>query len=141
MGCISITFLLFHYFATVLSIQMSFPVIHNATLHALNSNSSIVNGSCNECLCMMQLNTTMIYAFNCFRNNGTCELFSHAFEINSITIKNHSTSSIYFISLPFDNSTSATASSMSKLRFCQLHDCFHLSSSLFFSKTARFSLI
>ncbi len=42
------------------------PVIHNISLQMVNYNSTIINGTCNECLCTMLLNLTLIFSFNCF---------------------------------------------------------------------------
>jgi hypothetical protein len=74
-------------------------VIYNVSLTMSNTSLSIMNGTCEECLCAMLLNTTPIVAFNCFRTNTTCELFSTAlaFESGSFRLMNDSSSSFYFV--------------------------------------------
>jgi alpha-amylase/alpha-mannosidase (GH57 family) len=101
---------LFHYFETISSSVIHIPVIHNATLQMLDYNATIINGTCHECLCAMVLNTTSISAFNCFQNNNTCELFSKSLMTNSFSLINNSASSVYFISLPINNTVVAVTS-------------------------------
>jgi hypothetical protein len=94
------------------------PVIHNVSLQMLNYNSTIINGTCNECLCTMLLNITLIFSFNCFQNNNTCEIFSKSLDTNSFLLINNTASSLYFISLPTIDSTleiTSTAQTTSEL--------------------------
>ncbi len=86
------------------------PVIHNVSLQMPNYNSTTINGTCNECLCTMLLNITLIFAFNCFQNNRTCEIFSQSLNTNSFLLINNTASSVYFISLPTNDSTLASTS-------------------------------
>jgi hypothetical protein len=99
---------LFHHFNTISSSMHSVPVIHNVSLQMLNYNSTIMNGSCNDCLCAMFANATPIYAFNCFQNNKTCEIFSKSLETNSFSLMDNSASSVYFITLPVNQPILAT---------------------------------
>jgi hypothetical protein len=110
MRCIFFYIFLFHYFETISSSINNIPVIYNVSLRMLNYNATIMNGTCHECLCAMVLNVTSIYCFNCFQNNGTCEIFSTPLTTSSFSLMNNSASSVYFSSLPIDDSTSTIAS-------------------------------
>jgi hypothetical protein len=99
---------LFYYFEPISSSIYTIPVIHNASLHILDYNSTIINGTCDQCLCEMLFNISSISAFNCFQNNKTCEIFSQSLNTSSFFLMNNSASSIYFTSLPIDDNTLTT---------------------------------
>ncbi len=101
---------LFYYFGTVVCSINHIPVIRNSSLQVLGYNSTIINGTCQECLCAMLLNSTSINSFNCFPNNKTCEIFSNSFLTSSFLLINNSASSVYFISLPIIGTTMVTNS-------------------------------
>jgi hypothetical protein len=103
-------FILLYYFAIIFSGMNRIPVIHNVSLQMLNYNSTTINGTCNECLCTMLLNITLIFSFNCFQNNKTCEIFSKSLNTNSFLLINNTASSVYFISLPTNDLTLAMTS-------------------------------
>jgi hypothetical protein len=103
MWSIFIYVFLFHYSEMISSSMNNIPVIHNVSLQMLNYNSTIINGTCNECLCAMLSNSTSISCFNCFRNNKTCEIFSKSLENSSFALINNSASSVYFFSLPIND--------------------------------------
>ena len=130
MRYIVVIILFVHYVGTTLSIERLIPVIHNSTLRVLNSTSSFMNGICDECICTMMLSTMSISALNCFRNNNTCELFSVAFDINSMVLTSDTTTSIYFISLPGNNMAITTDTST-----CEIF----LKVELFFSYSRKLS--
>ncbi|UJR18554.1 hypothetical protein I4U23_005461 [Adineta vaga] len=92
-------------FFQIISGQMrKIPVIHNVSMQILSLNSpTIINGSCKECLCFMLRNPIKISSLNCFRNNETCEIFTESYSTNQLLLFNNFQSSIYFLSLPFDN--------------------------------------
>jgi len=69
-----------------------------------------MNGTCHTCLCAMLLNPTEIFAFNCFHNNDTCQIFFMSFITNSFSLMRNSESSLYFLSLPINNGTLAITS-------------------------------
>ncbi len=109
MWCIFSYVFLFYYFEPISSsMNIVIPVIHNVSLQMLDYNSTTINGTCDECLCQMLLNTTLIYSFNCFQNNKTCEIFSKSLKTSSFLLMNNSASSIYFTSLPIDDETLTT---------------------------------
>jgi hypothetical protein len=99
---------LFGHLNIIASSMNSITVIHNVSLRMLNYNSTIMNGPCQECLCAMFLNATPISAFNCFKNNKTCELFSNSLQSSFFTLTKNEASSVYFSSLPIDSPTSET---------------------------------
>jgi hypothetical protein len=103
---------IFHSIGTISSSINKIPVIHNVSLRLFGYNSTITNGTCDECLCAMLLNTTLISTFNCFQNNKTCEIWSNYLKTSSLSLMNNSASSVYFISLPINDITSETASSV-----------------------------
>jgi hypothetical protein len=104
--------LLFLHFGMISSSIISVGVIYNVYLLIFDSNSTTIKGTCDQCLCAMVLNTTSFSFLNCFQNNRTCQMFSKSFETRPFTLMNSSASSFYFFQLPFDNTTSTTASSV-----------------------------
>jgi hypothetical protein len=104
--------LLLLHFGMISSSIISIGVIYNVYLLIFNSNSTTINGTCDQCLCTMVLNTTLFSFLNCFQNNKTCQLFSKSFETRSFRLMNNSASSFYFFQLPFDNTTSTAVSSV-----------------------------
>ncbi|CAF0825837.1 unnamed protein product [Adineta steineri] len=80
------------------------PVIHNVSMHVSHFNSiTIINSTCDQCICLMLMNVTPISSFNYFRNNKTCEIFSEAVVTSQLSLVSNSNSSVYFISLPIDD--------------------------------------
>jgi len=90
--CISV-FLLF--LPRMIAIQVG--SIQNASLIA---SGTIVNGTCNECICTMLTSIQNIRSFNCFPHNNTCELFGNYSSSFIYTIKNESNNIFYFLQLP-----------------------------------------
>ncbi len=90
--CISL-FLLF--LPRMMAIQVG--SIQNATLIA---SGTIVNGTCNECICTILTSMQNIRSFNCFPSNNTCELFTNYSSSFIYTIQNESNSIFYFLQLP-----------------------------------------
>jgi len=108
--------LLFLHFGMISSNIISIGVIHNVYLLIFDSNSTTINGTCDQCLCAMVLNTTSFSFLNCFQNNNTCQVFSKSLQTKSFTLMNNSASSFYFFQLPFDNITSTTVSRVESTR-------------------------
>lgn len=108
MRCIFSYVFLFYYFKPISSSMHVIPVIHNVSLRMLDYNSTIINGTCDECICSMLLNTASISSFNCFQNNKTCEIFFKPLNTSSFLLMNNLMSSLYFISLPIDDKTLTT---------------------------------
>jgi len=100
----------FYCFSITLCSTNNIPVIYNVSLEMLDYNSTIINGTCHDCLCTMIMNSTMISAFNCFQNNNTCEIFSKSLKTDSFSFMNNTASSVYFISLPINDSATAITS-------------------------------
>ncbi len=103
------TFLFQRFFEGVLSSVKSIPRIHNVSLVMFNSNSTIINGTCQQCLCSVLLNTTSFSSFNCFSSNNTCQMFSQPLETGSFMLINNTRSSFYFFSWPIDGTTLVTS--------------------------------
>jgi hypothetical protein len=102
-------FILFlHQLEVISSTAYTIGVISNVSLVVPNTNSSIINGTCNECLCTMLLNATPISALNCFRTNNTCEIFSSTLASESFSLMASNTSSFYFFPYFIADVTSTT---------------------------------
>ena len=114
MHYILLAFLLFNHLSTLLCDNRTYSMFHNGSMRALNSYPSTVNGICYECLCMMLLNITSIFAFNCFRNNQTCQIFAEVLGRSSISISVDLTASVYFASSPVNSIVTTTMNSLSK---------------------------
>lgn len=93
---------LLNYFETTTSNIARVPVIHHVSMSVVNYTSTTINATCNQCLCAMLLNLTMMSSFNCFPQNGTCEIFSSSLKTSALLLLNNSMSSTYFRSLPTD---------------------------------------
>ncbi|CAF4151282.1 unnamed protein product [Adineta steineri] len=79
-------------------------------MHISHFNSTTtINGTCDQCICLMLMNVTSISSFNCFRNNNTCEIFSKPVVTSQLSLVSNSNSSVYFISLPIDDIQLTTA--------------------------------
>ena len=78
----------------------AYGVIHNASLSFPSINSTIVNGTCNECLCAAVTGGRNISSFNCFLNNHTCQLFVELLVTSSVTLMSDSTTILYLLSPP-----------------------------------------
>jgi hypothetical protein len=121
---------LFHHFGAISSSMSSVLVIYNVSLVTANTNSTIIPGTCDECLCAVLLNATLSACFNCFRNNNTCEMFSTFPELGLYSLANNSESSFYFFSLPNYDTTLAiapsTSSSTSELLFIFFTSNYHV---------------
>jgi hypothetical protein len=100
---------LFQRFESVLSSVKSIPRINNVSLVMFNSNSTIINGTCQQCLCSVLLNTTSFSSFNCFSSNNTCQMFSQPLVTGSFMLVNDTRSSFYFFSWPIDDTTLTTS--------------------------------
>lgn len=100
-------FFLIGYVQTISNSMKSVGVIHNVSVNVLNQTSTIINGTCKECLCVLVINTCFSSSFNCFSNNNTCQVFSQSFNQDSFIIKNSTLSSFYFFS-QVSNGTSLT---------------------------------
>ncbi|CAF3928853.1 unnamed protein product, partial [Adineta steineri] len=86
------------------------PVIHNVSMQILSFNSTtVINSTCDQCICLMLMNVTPISSFNCFRNNNTCEIFSKSVVTSQLSLVSNSNSSVYFISLPTNDIQLTTA--------------------------------
>ncbi|CAF4051395.1 unnamed protein product [Adineta steineri] len=79
-------------------------------MHVSHFNSTtIINSTCDQCICLMLMNVTPISSFNCFRNNNTCEIFSESVVTSQLLLVSNSNSSVYFISLPINDIQLTTA--------------------------------
>jgi len=96
---------LIQHFATVSSSVKFVGLIRNVSLVMFNTNSTIINGTCHECVCVLLLNTTSFSFFICFQNSNICEMFSEPLKTGSFTFVNNSASLFYFFSLPIDDTT------------------------------------
>jgi hypothetical protein len=67
---------------------------------------SILNVTCEECLCGVVTNSSIISigigSFNCFRNNKTCQLFSNEI-FYEFWINNDNNTNFYIFQFPTSN--------------------------------------
>jgi hypothetical protein len=93
------TLLLFQLiFIDIQAIQVGF--IQNASLIPSDTSSSFVYGSCDACLCAMLNSNQTIVSFNCYKNNGTCRLFTDYLLTVLYQLTDKSDSIFYFLQLP-----------------------------------------
>lgn len=87
--------------------KITLHAISNVSISIQNATSIRVNGTCEQCICHLLFNKTSATAFNCFKQNETCELFFEPLDSSTIVIHNDSTSVFYFF--PFLQHTTTTA--------------------------------
>lgn len=101
-------FLILH-FETVWSNRTTVAVVHNISMIMCNTNSTITNGTCHDCLCALMINAISPFFFNCFWTNNTCEIFFRSFETGSFMLINNAASSLYFFPPSADDTTLTTS--------------------------------
>ena len=109
---ILITICLIQYWKTASSSFQSVAVIRNVSMMPFNITSTIINGTCNECLCAIRLNKTgssSSSSFNCFSNNHTCQMFFQTLVMGSFVLINNTPSAFYFFSWPTIYTTLTTS--------------------------------
>ena len=114
--------LLYGHLITAACGRISVGIIGNASLKLTQGNSTIINGTCESCLCAL-MSDPSFFAFNCLSNNLTCEMHSKVDQSKSYVMIASSMSTCYLMALPNykqDMSTSsfiaaATTSSMGEL--------------------------
>ena len=95
------------------SITVSFGIIRNVSLTISQGNSTIINGTCEMCLCAL-LSDLSLFSFNCFSNNLSCQMHSKVYQDKSFTLIDSAMSEYYFLSLPtFKASTAIMSTSES----------------------------
>lgn len=98
-------FFLIEYFQIVGSNKRSIGIVRNITVIPLNMTSTIINGTCHDCLCALVINESFSSSFNCFRNNNTCEVFSQSLDPGSFILMNNTPNVFYFFSQSNDDTT------------------------------------
>jgi hypothetical protein len=99
-----------------LSDGLTIGVIRNALLSISGANTTIINGTCQQCLCAIIGSAWDISSFNCFLNNHTCELFVEPLtNSSSVTLRNDLASVIYLLSPPKEGKISSAAGSKKSL--------------------------
>ena len=99
MRLLPIVILLVHRLATVGADVVSVGIIHNVSLGFFNASTTIINGSCEECVCSLLANTSF-FSLSCFHDNLTCQLHSQVDQNKPFTLSTSSHVSFYFVSLP-----------------------------------------
>ena len=74
-------------------------IAHNFSLTILHTNTTIVNGTCAECICTL-LASTLFFALNCFDENITCQLHAKQNQNQPFALEIKTKVSFYFTSLP-----------------------------------------
>ena len=93
-----IAFLLFH-LAVVTVSTTRVGIISNISLTLLGTNTTIVNGTCEDCVCFLLANTSF-FSLNCFHGNLTCELHAKSDQNKPFTLTTGVNASFYFLDLP-----------------------------------------
>jgi hypothetical protein len=79
------------------TITIQVGVIQNASLIA---SGTIINATCNQCICTMLTSIQNVRSFNCVPLNGTCELFTNYSSSFVYKMQYESNSTFYFLQLP-----------------------------------------
>ena len=75
--------------------------INNVSLNILQTNAINMNGTEQQCLCVLTHKTSLFFGFNYFSDNSTCQMHSKSDQNKSFTLVNDGTSVFYFLSLPY----------------------------------------
>ena len=94
-----ITVLLLHQLTINQVRTISVSLIRNVSLTIPGANTTIINGTCKDCICALLLNTTF-FAVNCLVDNQRCELYSKADQNRSFSLIPGVSASFYFMSFP-----------------------------------------
>ena len=86
-------------FFMVESSSQIYGIIYNVSLLIYDENATIVNGTCEECICLMCLNQTYS-SFNCDRINRLCFFNKQTNETQTFRMIPNFNSTFYFLSLP-----------------------------------------
>ena len=73
--------------------------IHNVSLNILNVKATMINGTCDECICSLLANATF-FAVNCLADRHSCDLHLRENKKNPFNLITGSNASFYFLSLP-----------------------------------------
>jgi hypothetical protein len=93
-------------------------VIRNMSLSISGANSTILNGTWDQCLCAITADTRNISSFNFFHSNNTCELFVDPLTASSVSLQNDSATVLYLLSLPKIGKISNSDASKSRVGVC-----------------------
>ena len=78
-------------------------IIRNVTLDIPGANTTIINSTCDECVCSLLANPAF-FSLNCRSDSLTCELYSTQDQNRSFSLLSGTSTSFYFRSLPaFDD--------------------------------------
>lgn len=99
---------------TVINGRESVGIIRNVSVIAFNQSSTIINATCDECLCALVINRSFSSSFNCLSSNKTCQVLSQSLDPGSFTLVNNTPSSFYFFSKSI-NGITQTASEYTSL--------------------------
>ena len=91
--------LLLHQWTTEGVTTTSVGIIRNASLTILNTSATTINGTCEECLCALLVNST-VFSVNCFHENLTCQLHFTENQNKPFVLIDSANTAFYFVSLP-----------------------------------------
>ena len=99
MRSVLITILVLHGLATLELGAVPVGVIHNVSLTVLNTNTTRINGTCEQCVCSLLVGSAF-FALNCFHDNRTCNLYSASNKNKPFSLITSGNVSLYFLSIP-----------------------------------------
>ena len=82
-------------------------IIPNISLTLFGTNTTIANGTCEDCVCFLLANTSF-FSLNCFHDNLTCELHAKLDQNKPFTLATGVKASFYFLALPTSMVSPAT---------------------------------
>ena len=74
--------------------------ITNVFLNIFLSNTTIVSGNKQQCLCLLTSNTSLYFSFNYINANFTCQMHLTSNQNKSFALVDDTTSVFYFLSFP-----------------------------------------
>ena len=83
-------------------------VIRNVSLKMVQANTTTIHGTCQTCLCALFADPSL-FAFNCFIDNLTCEMYSKLDQNKPFTLVDLAMSVFYFFSFPTYEPSPTTA--------------------------------
>ena len=87
----------------------SIEIVPGISLRLVQDQKISIPGTCEICLCALLANTSLFFSFNCFDDNGTCEMHFKSDQGKAFTLMKSNSTDFYFLTLPtYQESTGST---------------------------------
>ena len=109
-----LTLVVYGYLRLVASTTVTIGIVQNVSLSLFQRTTTIINGTCETCLCTLISNPSL-FSFNCFNSNLTCEMHKTSDRNKPFNLVPFVRGVYYFTSLPTFQPDNPAACSLSEL--------------------------